>query len=228
MPATLAQRLQAEIRRSPKKAALLALLACVALWYWAPLLGRIGSSKSGSTRQVQPTELTATVAPSATQPLSPTPPTQQPSAPTGPTWEGVLALIENDSRMRPASELPLARDPFRRMPTAEAATEDELAAEQAQGAPANSSTEPAPPELSQAAVELPLTAIIFGPTRRSALIGGRAYRPGDVCPAHGMEFRIVGIGRDHITVERLADGYRFEQSLPRHQHTPHLEIRRGP
>ena len=229
MPATLAERFQAEVRRSPQKAAVLAVLVAVALWYWAPLLTKLTSSKPGGDTQPAATELTATVVPPAIQPLTVDSPA--PTAATGvtarPSWEGVLELIDSDARMRSAPALPVARDPFRPMAVAAATPAEMEANMQAAGGNQPPAEEEPAPALERKPVTLPLTAIILGRARRTALIGGRAYQQGDVCPAYDMEFRIVSIDRDRIVLERVSDGYRFEQSIPRQELSPHLEIRRG-
>lgn len=230
MPATLAQRFQAEVRRSPKKAAVLALLVGVALWYWAPLFTKWTSGKPGNKKQPPGAELMAAVAAPATQPgpaISPAPAVGAAGAATpAVNWQSLLEQIESDARMRSAVALAVARDPFRPMAATTAAPAEAQAGMPADAAQEHPEEDPAP-ALEQRPVMLPLTAIIFSRVRRAALIGGRTYQQGDVCPAHGMEFRIVSIDRDHIVLERLADGYRFEQPLPRHDHSPHLEIRRG-
>lgn len=228
MPATLAERFQAEVRRSPQKAAVLAVLVAVALWYWAPLLTKLTSGKSGSDKQPTATELTATVVPPAIQPLtvdSPAP-TAATAAPARPSWEGVLEQIDGDARMRSAPALPVVRDPFRPVAVAAAPAEMESSKQAAGDNQPPAEEEPAP-ALERKPVTLPLTAIILGRARRTALIGGRVYQQGDICPAFDMEFRIVSIDRDRIVLERLSDGFRFEQSVPRQELSPHLEIRRG-
>jgi len=226
MPATLAQRFKAEVRRSPQKAAVLAVLLAVALWYWAPLLSRLVAGKPGDKLPTA-AELTASVAPLAIQPdPAANLPTVAAMAPAAASWEGLLEQIAADERMRSAATLPVARDPFRPIAAATAPPLETIASEQTSDSPQPSAEEDAP-ALDRKPVMLPLTAIILGRLRRSALIGGRAYQQGEVCSAQGMEFRIVSIDRDHIVLERLADGYRFEQSLPRHEQSPHLEIRRA-
>lgn len=229
MSANLSQRLISEMRRSPKKAALLALLAGVALWYWAPLVTGLLNKKSKEKSQAaSPQGLQVTSAISI--PQQPTaglavPPTAATAVPRQAPWQHVLGWIEQDQRMRPAAALAVARNPFQPVLPPEPPVEappviDEADRERELQAAAAAAA--LPPEK----VQLPLTGIIVGPARRTALIGGRPYQAGDTLYQGDVAYVLLQIERDRIVVRREIDQQLFEQAFQRRIGSSQLEIRR--
>jgi hypothetical protein len=108
----LARRLRREAVGSPKKAAVLALLAVVALYYWMPLVwGWIGKANGSGTAAVA--AATPPAAATNTPPAQPaaTSPTAAKPAGAAMTWQETLRAIEADPRTVPAALLG-GRDPF--------------------------------------------------------------------------------------------------------------------
>ncbi len=223
MSGKLSQRLLTEMRRSPKKAALLALLAIVALCYWAPLVSRFvnKSTKTNSTA-ARPQGLDLTAAVSIPQPPVAAPPAMAPAPPkeSRPTWQQVLAWIERDPRKLSAAGLPVVRNPFQ--PVLPEESPLDTPQDEAASMGAMIATAPALPEK----VQVPLTAIMIGATRKTALIGGRPYQMGETFTQTGTDYLLESVDRDRVVVRRLADGKRFEQPLPRASSAVQLEIRR--
>jgi hypothetical protein len=169
----LSQQLLRDLQRSPKKAALLALLAGVALWFWAPLF--VGCFRSEEFDGVVVNQVAAAPVAVAATALS----VEQPNAngvvaklPETHTqdWRQLVKWMGQDSRLR-AAERPLAGDPFapRRAPAPKPATSRAKTLAQA---PTNSEQ-----------LGLKLTATLLGPEKRFAMINGRAYAEGQAIKA---------------------------------------------
>ncbi len=229
MSANLSQRLISEMRRSPKKAALLALLAGVALWYWAPLLtGMLNKNSKDKTQAVSPQGLQVTSAISIPQQPSQgstVPPTAAAPASRQSSWRHVLSWIEQDQRMRPAAALVVTRNPFQPVLPPEPPVEappvvDETDHERAQQAAAAAAAALPPEKL-----QLPLTSIAIGPSQRTALIGGRPYQAGDTIYQGEVAYLLLQIERDRIVVRRASDQQLFEQPFRRRIGSSQLEIR---
>jgi hypothetical protein len=163
----LGRRFRRELAASPKKAAVLGLLALVALYYWAPLVrGWVfknddkGDAKLAATASPTPTATNPTATPTKTD-VSQLP------------WQQVVKLMESDPRTLAADATALRRDPFL-LPKPDGA---KLQAEAEAAAKADAGQ-------SQAAVATPqslgltLSSTIIGQGRRLARISGRTYEQG--------------------------------------------------
>ena len=168
----LGKRFRRELAASPKKAAVLGLLALVAMYYWAPLVwGWVGKGKDKSDGQLAavaaPTPSAAEPAPAAT-PKSAATKTGIPSLP----WQQVIKLMEGDARTLAAELGRLRRDPFA-LPKPDVAKVQAEAAAAAEAAGKNQL-----PAVTPQGLGLSLSSTIVGSGRRVARIGGRSYEQG--------------------------------------------------
>lgn len=179
MSSKLVKKLQKDLKKSPGKAAVLALLLVVALWFWAPLLTNLfanGNAKpatSASTSNVA-NDSASTGTPTPTQPLY--------------TWKQIADAIDADSRMKPTEPMALARDPFHR-----------IEKEQPQEEPGEVvALPPEIPDVSPGDAGLVLNSTILGTRRQVARINGKSYRKGErIVAAMGdqpLEYEVVQIG----------------------------------
>ncbi len=165
----LAKRLQREVQTHPGKAAVLGVLALVAGYFWTPLVW-------GWLRPAD-TAVAASLGPQAAdgQHPQPTPVARSTDATAPPKtdsvpWETVAAWIDADPDTRPA-DLNTFRNPFQ--PTAK----------EAEKPPPETAQPVEPPPKTPQSLGVELTGTIVGPTRRVALISGRAYGEGDTIVA---------------------------------------------
>jgi len=164
---SLRERLARDLRRNPKKAVLLVLLAGVAIWFWAPLC--VGLFRSDTEGEMLADAVTPTAAvPPA--PAGPVPSNNLAPSAAAQTWQEVVRWMEQDPR-RKVEEETVERDPF--------------------ASPAKSSPPPGEGQ-SKAVAKLPanpdqlgikLTGTLVGPQQRLALINGRAYAEGQTVKA---------------------------------------------
>ncbi len=109
---TFIRRLRRELTASPKKAAMLGLLLLVAVWFWAPLVGKWMGRKDDETPLTATTE-TATV---TAEPMSTTATTIVPTVTlkqeAKSTWQQVLTWMRSDPKMKPHDPKLGGRDPF--------------------------------------------------------------------------------------------------------------------
>jgi hypothetical protein len=114
----------------------------------------------------------------------------------GRPWQKLLAWIEQDSRMAPASDLGSGRDPFTPI-------------EQSRTKPTAVATDK--PELTPADAGLALNSTFVGHGQKAALIGREIYREGEAIAAiHGDgSFRLVEIRPREVVLERSGKLYRL-------------------
>jgi hypothetical protein len=205
----LVRRLRREAKANPAKAGALALVMVVAIWFWAPLVVR-WCSPAASPSEVAPAPGAAVEA--AAQPSVEVGIRSEPNAdkttPSVP-WQQLVHAMEQDPRMQPTRQLVKGRDPFG--PSAA-----ELAAAKAREQ--KETKRAPPPELLPADAGLVLNSTLVGSGPRLALIGGEPYWEGDTVPApHGSEsFRLVGIYRRQVVLERQGKQYGLEIKVTSH------------
>jgi hypothetical protein len=182
----LSQQLAKEMKRNPKKAVLLGLLAAVAGWFWLPLV-------TGSAE----TEIADAALPPAAPPIVKTTEQKPPTAVTQASWQQLLQWMEGDPRLRPADKTPSARDPF-------AVTRSQ---EEKQGSAVTAADKaPAKPD----ECGLKLTGVLVG-TRRMATISGRTYREGQVIPAKDdVSYVVEKITAKGVVLRRDAQTYELK------------------
>jgi hypothetical protein len=203
------QQLARDLGKNPKKAALLALLAGVALWFWAPLIiGWFrGEEPDVAADQAATNSVLSAVSasPVATSPVSTAPGAAKGAeanvaeAPTQ-TWQQLVHWMEQDPR-RKAEDIRLERDPF--APPKPAAKPAAQQAKSAARAPANPQK-----------VNLKLTGTLVGTEQRVALINGRAYTEGQqVKVSPEVVFVVRQVEAKKVTLER--DGQRLVLETPK-------------
>lgn len=217
------------MKASPGKAAVLALLLAVAMYYWAPLawkwLGPRDSAEDMLAKAAEPSGFApAAAGPGAVagtaQASAGTGMADQGAAPSHP-WQQIVQWMEQDPRMRPAEELVGRRDPFQAVAAA-AADEEDQEKEQSSEAKAAAALAAMTPD--QLGAEL--TSTLIGPQRRLALVNGRPYRQGRtiVLSKDGQraEFHLSEVHARRIVLER--DGVRYELTIPQSDPAGRLEV----
>jgi hypothetical protein len=201
-------KLRREIAANPKKAGVLALLLIVAIWFWAPLLGKWFGKPETDVKDGTPTQNSAFASPAAGGGVGASSHSATESAisvkgklPHRP-WRQLVTWIEQDPRMSPATELAIGRDPFKLLPIE--------AMEKKRAEPASEQQ----PDLTPTLAGLVLTTTIVGRGQSIALIGGEAYKEGSVVAALRGDgrFRIVEIRPREVILERK--GKLYNLSLP--------------
>ena len=186
MSTKFVNKLKRDLKKSPGKAAVLALLLAVAVWFWSPLIVNLMGGSSTSP------PATSNVATTAT-PTDATKPTEsQASNEPKYTWKQIADAIEKDPRMTPATTRALPKDPFRGV-TAEKPKEI---------AEAPPVVVPEVLDVAPANAGLVLTSTIVGPTRKVARLNGKTYREGDMIPAtledKTIQYKVLSIGAKSI------------------------------
>ena len=191
--AKLQKQLARDLKKSPKKAALLGVLALVALYSWAPLV--VGYFKA----EEKPNKASPRVVAEAT-PAAPALQSTEAHG-TGPaaelSWREIDALIAIDERMIAAGELPSGCEPFGSVEIQTAAEEED--------------------DEGLVRVEKPLdqlglvcTGTIIGPRRRVATINGRPVAEGREVQAGELVFTVSRVEPKQVLLVRNGQEY----SLP--------------
>jgi hypothetical protein len=185
-----------DLRRSPKKTAVLALLGVVALWFWAPLAWKWFAPKSSkATASAASASTTATTTTPSDSP-SVAAPSATPSAPSL-DWKELADILQHDPLLASAHMHETINDPFAELEVEQAAKESQTNAEQL--ATAAVEVRPTPEELG-----LTISSMITGGRRAVATINGRPCRIGDVIvvPAADKEFEftVTNIDVDEVTL----------------------------
>jgi hypothetical protein len=191
----LLKRSRRELTASPKKAAVLGVSFVIAIWFWAPLVGKWFGVKSTEEAAVAPASADEVVATITT--VTPT------AAKPTPKWHQVLEWMRKDPLMQPYRPSANERDPF-------APSEAQIAKHE-ESQPAAT----APPELTPQQAGLALRSTVIGPHMKTALINGRAYHERQsILAANGRDrFVLVEIRNSSIVLKR--NGQTFELKLPR-------------
>lgn len=222
----LSKQLQRELKRNPKQAGILALLAVVAVWFWLPLVWK--SDDSMSTPVVTPTATettanTAVVTAVTTTATSTTAPTTTTATNQSLSWDRIVQEIDNDPLMQPITVLTAAtldRSPFAIYAHVEPAKAEETPAEATRFIP------PQPVEVVVTPDEagLQVTGTIVSRNRGSATINGEAFRTGDVIEGKdGLVFTLVNVEATGVTLER--NGKQFPLTIRRKPRAGRVELR---
>jgi hypothetical protein len=193
------KKLKKDLKKSPGKAAVLALVSVVAIWFWAPLVTGMfgGTSKPVATPAVSPPPAaTTTNAVAGPTPLQPTT-----------DWKRIAEAIDKDPRMKPAAKLVLARDPF-------CPIEPEHTKEVVEDA--KPELQPIALDVAPAEAGLVLSGTIVGSHRSVARLNGKSYSAGDLVKAPAAEvplsYRIVNIGGRSVTLALGDKQYELKMS----------------
>ena len=205
----LGKRLQKEIKASPQKAAILAVLGVVALYFWAPLLaGWIPRSEPTGTA-------VASDANAGSRPIPENVSTNEGPKVATPTWQRVDAWITEDQLMKPARKVLALRSPFEMRGGVSqtggwviAKVESSYqATKQALGMISGKLFfDVSEDTLDPAEAGLVLSSTISGGKRPVALINGRAYARGSTVRGVGdhvdTAFRLVEVRSKSIVLAR--------------------------
>jgi hypothetical protein len=195
----LIRQLKREVTANPKKTAILGVSLVIAIWFWAPLIGKWTGMKSSGEELATP-PAGAEQAP-VTASANTTPAT---TAKTNtPNWHQVLAWIHKDAFMETHIPLPGERDPF-------SPSGSQLARHEESKSPA----EPVP-EMTPQTAGLMLRSTVIGTSNKTALINGRAYHEDQsVVAANGRDrFLLVEIHSNGIVLQR--QGRSYEIKIPK-------------
>jgi len=192
---TLGQQALRDLRRNPKKAGLLALLAGVAIWFWAPLVaGWFQGEELVNAVGTQPVPDQGATAPAMPEAVKAVEVAKAADAPAQ-TWQQLVRWMEQDPR-RKADDIRLERDPFAPPPKPPARPVSER--------PKAAVPTPVNPEK----MDLKLSGTVVGPEQRVALINGRAYAEGQtVKVSSDIVFVVRHVEARKVTLER--DGKRL-------------------
>jgi hypothetical protein len=211
----LVSQARRDLLANPKKAAVLGLMVLVALYFWAPLVGKWlfpeGGKKAATTGDV-----------ALILEDDPIEPTAKSKAGKGKAfrWEKIRQLIAGDRLMRPAVLEASWRDPFLK-PASQ--LPQEIAPDGALTPEVTAAhTALATADVSSSAAGLTLSAVAIGPKRRSATINGDTYREGATIKLGGndpksslLEFRVKRIERQRVELETAGKTFWIEFQQPK-------------
>jgi hypothetical protein len=213
----LQRQLANDLKKNPKKAALLALLAVLCIWFWIPLVFKHDPVPASASAR--------TPAPAAIAPTAAASPHAAPAEPAI-AWQDLDQQITIDPQMKPAElgKLAEARNPFGM--TAIIAEQKRVAEEQEHAK--HEQEQPAvaepPHESTPDEVGLVLTSTLVGSNKRAALISGRVYEEGSQIKADdGSQFRLAHVDAQRVLLERA--GHKYPLEIKRRTASGRAEIR---
>ena len=188
MSSKFVKKLKKDLKKSPGKAAVLAALFAVAVWFWAPLvMGMFGGpaqptlTTAGSTADATTTSPIAPATPAATAPPTP--------------WKQIAAAIENDPRMMSVERVAAPRDPFQTVEPK--IPKQELESKRIESPPMALDVPPAD-------AGLVLNSTIVGNGRGVARVNGKTYRQGDSIRGtfgnKALNYKIIAIGGRNVVL----------------------------
>jgi hypothetical protein len=198
----LGKKLRREATANPKKAMILAIVALVAIYFWAPLIIGWIKPKTDST-------MAAPAVTAATSPDQNTENTGKESVATGKIpWPKLDDMMRNDPKTMSAPRLTTTRDPFN-SPISEA--KEKLLSKQ---------KEADAPILSPDMAGLKLSSTIIGNGRHMAQVNGKTYTAGQIIDVRkgmdknsvGATFRLVEVYPRRVVLE--SGGQLFELAIP--------------
>jgi hypothetical protein len=224
----LLNRLKKDAAASPAKAAVLALMVVVALYFWIPLILKQTKGKT-------------TPAPVAAAPVIHTPQPIVPNAPAHPAldvarWDQVRASIAADQFMVAARHDASWQSPFARLRAFRAEQPAVTSANESEDleTPLNLDTPlEANPKAKLETARLALngvflSGVLIGPKDRAAMIRGTVYRVGDVLSLGGeegapaVEMLICGIDASGVDLDFEGHRLRLERAKPKLSPGDHL------
>ncbi len=180
------RQLRREVKTNPKRAALLAVLVAVGIYFWAPLVAG-WVMPDDKTVLAAPKKPAASTSPatsnSQNKPNSQAPTPQANAAADTTPWTDLWAAIQSDTRNKPAVGLPATVDPFRPFPVPQ-----ELADDSQNTKPGSDKTDDtakadvaraaATAEVTPKSLGMKLTGTIIGSQGRLAVIDGKVVPEG--------------------------------------------------
>lgn len=180
------KRLLRDLKANPKKGAVLGLLLLVAIYFWAPLLGKLLSPGAG-------TNVAAAPAAPPSQPVEETPADGAPAARRH-NWRQVLAWMEQDPLTKPPQHVAFAAIALGDL--SEREPDDADVEESAAAAPIAA---PVTPE----SLGLKLSGTLVGTAQRVAIINGVSYLEGrELRLADDVVFVLAEVSARKVVLER--------------------------
>lgn len=196
----LIRRIRRELIANPKKAAVLALLLAVAVWFWMPLIETmLGRKPIEEATATVPGSAAANSLANAANPTASGEAVKSTSVP----WKQLVDWIHDDPMMQPKLPLTGARNPF-------APSESHrLAREQVER-----SVQPPPPDVTPEQMGLALRSTVIGLRNKTAMINERAYHEGQIVKASkgNDRFKLVQIATNYVVLE--SNGKQYQLKLP--------------
>jgi hypothetical protein len=216
------KKIKRELTRSPKKAALLAVLSAAGVYFWAPLVAGWVAPESRGTRPSASKEEPQRRAPSSTR-------THQALAADDdalagmPSWEKVVEWISADDRTKPGRIVARQRNPFLQTLV------DEIQPESSDKLKTKAQVKP-PEDLTPQQAGLKLESVVYGSRRRLVVINDQVYRLQDSIPvpiasvdksqdrstntqdhpSTTIPFQLVEIRRKSVLLSRRDKSYELE------------------
>jgi len=195
------------MRGNPKKAIFLGLMACVALYFWVPLVvGWVNKNEPTQTGKCDKVVEAASVQPT----------TAVKAVQDRPPWQQITEWMQNDPRTMVAPPLTTTRNPFQTPKAAAVETKAEELAEVKR------------PPVTPTTAGLTLTSTIVGPRRRVAQINGKIYSVGQTVEAtQEDETTPVSFTLREIHPRRVVlqyDGEQFELTIPEPKMSSNIEF----
>jgi hypothetical protein len=204
--ASFTTKLSKELRRSPKKTAVLALMGVVALWFWAPLAWKWFAPQSTSAAAAPtppPTVNGSPVVPAFGAATSTTP-----AAVPAMNWKELADLLQHDPLLSSARLHEKIRDPFAVAPGEKETSDKETESKELALAAAVAVAPLTPEQLG-----LAVSSAIAGGSASVATINGRACCVGDVIVVpndHAQyEFTITSIEGGEVTLASSTETYKL-------------------
>ena len=222
-PKKLVKRLRREATASPRKAAILGLLALAAMYFWLPLFrGMVVKKDTPVTSSIElPAELSdRDLGVRATARAAAPAATSGGAAPQEHSWEQLAGWLEQDERTRPAEDLAGRRSPFEPIREEPVETSPDLVEEEPVETVETVETVVTPGSLG-----MQLTGTVVGPGRHVAVIDGKAYAQGrivgSVKDGQAIEFTLAEVSEERIVLER--QGQRYELAIPQRAASGQIE-----
>lgn len=192
------KKLAKEFRRNPKKTVVLALLAVVALWFWAPLVWKwVAPQEEAAVAEVAPAAAPVAAPVSAASSV-----TAEPSH-SLPRWSNLVKLFQSEQLMRTAELRDELGNPFATIARQPAVEEDE-----------SQEKEEAPPLVvarTPQQLGLTLSSTVIGGRTRLAMISGKMCQTGSVLVvADGgidHEFTVARIEPNQVVLSSGTEAY---------------------
>ena len=182
----LSKKVRRELTRNPKKTSVLALLALVACYFWAPLifgwLAPDASPNADEAAQADATDAASTAAASGLAPATADAATQRAQAQRAALaeqWASIVAAMSKDPLTLPAKDVAAFRDPFET--PAGHATTGTAGGDNSQ-TPHIAAAGEAERELTPQRAGIVLHFTVVGPRDKLARINGQNYREGESIP----------------------------------------------
>lgn len=205
----LSKQLQRELKASPKKAGMLALLGVLALWFWAPLVFKRSASASSVAPVAAPVPVPAVASQTPPSPASPT---------TDSAWQQTAEAIDRDPAMQPADLTAVwtEKEWFASAEAVLAASKPEPAADPAE-------PEAPEPEVTPESLDILVSSTLVGSNRSAARINGKIYEAGDEIEVDGTTFVVARVTQNQVLLERK--GRQFPLAVKRRTSKGRIEVR---